>query len=138
MLILSRRTGESVTIGDEVTVTVLGVKGSQVRLGFAAPPDVAVHREEINRRLRANRPAHRPSTAISLPAPMYRVVSPTITSTTPSRVRPRPAAAAFSLWPAGAASVRNVLASNEVESAPQLVRPPPHHALRCRPVGDTV
>ena len=51
MLILSTRTGESVKIGDEVTVTVLGVKGSQVRLGFAAPQHVAVHREEIYRRL---------------------------------------------------------------------------------------
>ena len=46
MLILTRRLGESVKIGDEVTVTVLGVKGSQVRLGFAAPKDVAVHRAQ--------------------------------------------------------------------------------------------
>jgi carbon storage regulator len=53
MLILTRRLGESVKVGDEVTVTVLGVKGSQVRLGFAAPKDVAVHREEIYERLRA-------------------------------------------------------------------------------------
>jgi carbon storage regulator len=57
MLILSRRLGESVKIGDEVTVTVLGVKGAQVRLGFAAPQDVAVHREEIYLRLRADRSA---------------------------------------------------------------------------------
>ena len=47
MLILTRRLGQSVKIGDEVTVTVLGVKGNQVRLGFMAPRDVAVHREEI-------------------------------------------------------------------------------------------
>jgi carbon storage regulator len=53
MLILTRRLGESVKVGDEVTVTVLGVKGSQVRLGFAAPKDVAVHREEIYERLHA-------------------------------------------------------------------------------------
>jgi carbon storage regulator len=53
MLILTRRLGESVKIGDEVTVTVLGVKGLQVRLGFGAPKDVAVHREEIYERLRA-------------------------------------------------------------------------------------
>jgi carbon storage regulator len=53
MLILTRRLGESVKVGDEVTVTVLGVKGPQVRLGFAAPRDVAVHREEIYERLRA-------------------------------------------------------------------------------------
>jgi len=52
MLILTRRLGESVKVGDEVTVTVLGVKGVQVRLGFAAPRDVAVHREEVYQRLR--------------------------------------------------------------------------------------
>jgi carbon storage regulator len=53
MLILSRRPGESVKIGDDVTVVVLGVKGPQVRLGFLAPQDVAVHREEIYLRLKA-------------------------------------------------------------------------------------
>jgi carbon storage regulator len=57
MLILSRRLGESVKIGDQVTITVLGVKGTQIRLGFTAPQDVAVHREEIYLRLRA-RPAN--------------------------------------------------------------------------------
>jgi carbon storage regulator len=51
MLILTRRVGESVKIGDEVTVTVLGFKGSHVRLGFAAPRNVAVHREEIYERV---------------------------------------------------------------------------------------
>ena len=59
MLILTRRLGESVKIGDEVTVTVLGIKGSQVRLGFTAPRDVAVHREEIYERLRAVPARHR-------------------------------------------------------------------------------
>ena len=53
MLILTRRVGESVKIGNEVTVTVLGVKGSHVRLGFAAPKNVAVHREEIYERMHA-------------------------------------------------------------------------------------
>ncbi|MCF6764703.1 carbon storage regulator CsrA [Thiotrichales bacterium 19S3-7] len=47
MLILTRRVGETVMIGDEVTVTVLGIKGNQVRLGINAPKDVSVHREEI-------------------------------------------------------------------------------------------
>jgi carbon storage regulator len=55
MLILSRRIGESVKIGDEVTVTVLSVKGNQVRFGFTAPRNVAVHREEIYERLQAER-----------------------------------------------------------------------------------
>ena len=47
MLILTRRVGETLMIGDNVTVTVLGVKGNQVRIGVSAPKDVAVHREEI-------------------------------------------------------------------------------------------
>ena len=47
MLILTRRVGESLMIGDNVTITVLGVKGNQVRVGVDAPKDVAVHREEI-------------------------------------------------------------------------------------------
>lgn len=51
MLILTRRIGETLMVGDEVTVTVLGVKGNQVRLGVNAPKDVAVHREEIYQRI---------------------------------------------------------------------------------------
>ena len=52
MLILTRRVGETVMIGNEVTVTVLGVKGNQVRSGVNAPKDVAVHREEIYERIK--------------------------------------------------------------------------------------
>jgi carbon storage regulator len=47
MLILTRRPGESVKIGDDITITVLGIRGNQLRLGFTAPQHVAVHREEI-------------------------------------------------------------------------------------------
>jgi len=52
MLILTRRVGETLMVGDDVTVTVLGVKGNQVRIGVNAPKDVAVHREEIYERIR--------------------------------------------------------------------------------------
>ena len=76
MLILTRRVGESVVIGEDVTVTVLGVKGNQVRIGINAPKHVAVHREEIFERIKngraqgdgAGNESDTPNTRESLPA----------------------------------------------------------------------
>jgi len=61
MLILSRRTDESIVIGDEVTITILSVKGKQVRVGITAPPDVSVHREEIYQRIQSGDPSENAS-----------------------------------------------------------------------------
>jgi carbon storage regulator len=52
MLVLTRRVGEALMIGDDITITVLGVKGNQVRVGVTAPRDVSVHREEIFERIK--------------------------------------------------------------------------------------
>jgi carbon storage regulator len=66
MLILSRRPNESLRIAGEITVTVLGVNGNQIRLGITAPPNVAVDREEIHQRKAAERAAKlvRPDTVV--------------------------------------------------------------------------
>ncbi len=57
MLILTRRAGETVMVGSDVTITVLGVKGNQVRIGINAPKDIAVHREEIYERIQNEKSA---------------------------------------------------------------------------------
>ncbi len=63
MLILTRRIGETLMIGSDVTCTVLGVKGNQVRVGINAPKSVAVHREEIYERIKAEQGGNRPGEA---------------------------------------------------------------------------
>lgn len=62
MLILTRRVGETVMIGNDVSVTVLGVKGNQVRVGINAPKNVAVHREEIFERIKREQEENSPPT----------------------------------------------------------------------------
>lgn len=61
MLILTRRVGETLMVGDDVTVTVLGVKGNQVRIGVNAPKEVAVHREEIYQRIQKENSGEAPA-----------------------------------------------------------------------------
>ena len=68
MLILTRRVGETLMIGDEVTVTVLGVKGNQVRIGVNAPKEVAVHREEIYERIKREQQGQEAAVAATGPA----------------------------------------------------------------------
>jgi carbon storage regulator len=58
MLILTRRIGEVLRVGDDVSITVLGIKGNQVRIGIDAPKDVSVHREEIYQRIKNEGNAH--------------------------------------------------------------------------------
>ena len=56
MLILTRRVGESIIIGDDIVINILGVKGNQIRIGVNAPKEISVHREEIYNRIQAEKP----------------------------------------------------------------------------------
>lgn len=83
MLILTRRVGETIVIGDDVIVTVLGIKGNQVRIGINAPKDVSVHREEIYQRIQQEKGS---------PAPVSQEeVAPVIT-TAPAKKKREPKA----------------------------------------------
>ena len=64
MLVLTRRVGEKLVIGDNVTVAVVGLKGGQVRIGIDAPREITVHREEIYQRILKERAANRPRLAV--------------------------------------------------------------------------
>lgn len=75
MLILTRRVGETIVIGDDVIVTVLGIKGNQVRIGINAPKDVSVHREEIYQRIQQEK---NPTTPISATKPLAQTEAPAI------------------------------------------------------------
>lgn len=70
MLILTRRAGETLMIGDDVTVTVLGVKGNQVRIGVNAPKEISVHREEIYQRIQAEQGVDQNQEALEISIPM--------------------------------------------------------------------
>lgn len=70
MLILTRRAGETLMIGDDVTVTVLGIKGNQVRIGVNAPKEISVHREEIYQRIQSEQGIDQNQEALEISIPM--------------------------------------------------------------------
>ena len=78
MLILTRRIGEKLIIGDNVTVTMLGVKGRQVRIGIDAPRDVTVHREEIYQRVLKEQKSLKRNNWVRIPAPTAQATTRTL------------------------------------------------------------
>jgi carbon storage regulator len=83
MLILTRRVGETIVIGDDVIITVLGIKGNQVRIGINAPKDVSVHREEIYQRIQQEK--NTTTSAAPVAAPKNEEAAPATTVTTTIR-----------------------------------------------------
>lgn len=86
MLILTRRVGETIVIGDDVVVTVLGIKGNQVRIGINAPKNVTVHREEIYQRIQQEKGAPAASTKPE-PTAQATIISPSGTTTTTTTIK---------------------------------------------------
>lgn len=87
MLILTRRVGETIVIGDDIIVTVLGIKGNQVRIGINAPKDVTVHREEIYQRIQQEKNT---SLKQEEPTPGNTTATGTVTPTTTVRKKREP------------------------------------------------
>ncbi len=81
MLILTRRVGETIVIGDDVIITVLGIKGNQVRIGINAPKDVSVHREEIYQRIQQEKNTTSTAPAATTEAAPKKEESATVTTT---------------------------------------------------------
>jgi len=89
MLILTRRVGETIVIGDDVIVTVLGIKGNQVRIGINAPKDVSVHREEIYQRIQQEKnttPKQEEPAPVVAAAPVVAPVTTTVRKKRESKI----------------------------------------------------
>jgi len=89
MLILTRRVGETIVIGDDVIITVLGIKGNQVRIGINAPKDVSVHREEIYQRIQQEKNTAPAAAAVAVAPKKEEAVATVITTTIRKKREPK-------------------------------------------------